>query len=345
MLDFDLFDPAEMTGFVRELRFDEFSLDRWFPNQFRQSIDYSYSRADKRREEMGSFRGFDVPAPIGDRPGVDKVRGNIPPLSKKLVLTEWERLNLEMQNGSTVAASLLRELAYDDAMLITESLLARLEYARGTVLQTGTVTYVTDTGFTGIVTDYGTVTTATASPLWTDHDNATPFTDLRTWTAAYVTRNKGRRPGVFLTSEARQSDMLLCAEFRAYAAVGATIPSILTPTQVNTILAAHGIPPVETYDAQVNVPGSGDTRVIAENVGLLLPPTSDAARFGETTHGVTAEALELVGKGFLSMPTAPGFVGVGNTEFDPVTKWTKVAGLALPVCKDVDLITVATLAA
>lgn len=89
MLDFDLFDPTEMTGFVRELYFNEYALQGWFPQETRQGIDYAFTRATRRREEMGSFRAFDTPAPIGDRPSVDRVHGAIPPMSKKLPLTEW----------------------------------------------------------------------------------------------------------------------------------------------------------------------------------------------------------------------------------------------------------------
>lgn len=346
MLDFDLFNPAEMTGYVRELAFAEYELVNWLPVVERQDVDYAFSVADKRREEMAAYRGFDVPAPIGDRPGVARVTGAIPPLSKKLMLTEWERLNLQRSQGNSTAAMMIQDLAYDDAALLTESLQARLEYARGTVLQTGTVTFVTDTGFTGVVIDYninGTAVTAvTAGTLWSDYTNADPVANLRTWTQAYIIRNKGRRPGVFLTSDLVINDMISCQKLRAYTGVGATIPSILTLEQANQVFIAHGCPPVRAYNAQVNVPGSGDTPVLANNKGLLMPAGADTVRFGETTMGVTAEALELVGKGFLTLPTAPGFVGVGMTEFDPVTKWTKVAGLGVPVLKDPNLITIAT---
>ena len=344
MLDFDLFDPAEMTGFVRALQFPDNGLEPWFPHRDRQDIEYAYAKANKRREQMARYRGFDVPAPLGDRPGVEQVRGAIPPLSKKLPITEWERLNLQRAQGNTQAAAMLEQLAYDDAQLLTESLQARIEFARGTVIQTGQVTFVTDEGFVGVAIDYGTVTAVTVPNVWSNYTLGKPLTDVRNATNAYVTRNKGRKPGVLLTTTTVRSHMLLTDELRNYSGVGATVPSILTPAQMGLIFDAHELPPIVTYDAQVNVPGVGDTPVLPANKAYLLPAPGDD-RFAETTYGVTAEALELVGKGFLTIATAPGLVGVGMTEFDPVTKWTKVSGLAVPVCKDTDLITALTVTA
>lgn len=344
MLDFDLFNPTEMTGFIRELYFNEYSLQQWFPAETRQGIDYAFTRADRRREEMASYRAFDTPAPIGDRPGVTRIHGEIPPMSKKLLLTEWERLNLSRAQGVTGAAAQIEQSAYDDAMLLTESLTARLEYARGTVLTNGQVTFVTDAGFTGVVIDYGSLTATTVGTLWSDLTNGDPISDLIAATQAYIIRNKGRRPGAILMSLTDLNYVLRSAKVRTYVGVGATIPSILTIGSLNQVVTQFEIPPIATYDTLVNVPGSGDTRVLPTGKAYMLPTPGDSVRFGETTYGVTAESLELVGKGFLDVSTAPGLVGVGMTEFDPVTKWTKVAALAVPVLKDPLLITVLTIA-
>lgn len=347
MLDFDLFNPTEMTGYVRELQFTDFALVNWFPTQERAGIDYAFTVAQQRREEMASYRGFDVPAPIGDRPSLDRVRGAIPPMSKKLPLTEWERLNLAREQGNTQAAGEMVDLAYDDAAMLTESLQARLEYARGTAFQTAQITFVTDTGFTGVVIDYtqiAAITTVTASNLWSDYVNGDPVGDLTTWTQAWIIRNKGAKPGAFVLSTTGISHALRCAKFRGYQGGGAVIPTILTLQQANQLLAAFSIPPMVAYDAQVNVPGSGDVPVLPVNKGFLVPLPGDKVRFGETTIGVTAEALELVGKNYLTLATAPGLTAVGMTEFDPVQKWTKVSALAVPVLKDPRRITVATIA-
>lgn len=348
MLDFEVFDPAEMTGFIRELLYNEYALVGWFPQVERQAIDYAFTRASRRREEIASYRGFDVPAPIGDRPGVARVHGNIPPLSKKLPITEWERLNLARQQGSTTADTELLNLAYEDATILTDSIQGRLEYARGTVLLSGQVTFVTDTGFSGVVVDYndaqfGTVTATTVGTLWTDATNADPVSDLIAATQAYVIRNRGKMPAAVLITLQDLNNVVRCQKLRLLAGVGATIPSILTAEQANSILGAYGVPPFVQYNCLVNVPGSGDTFVLPHGKAVMVP-APDTVRFGETTMGVTAEALELVGQGYLTLDTAPGLVGVGHVEFDPVTKWTKVAGLGLPVLKDPNLITVLTVA-
>lgn len=349
MLDFELFDPAEMTGFVRELLYNDYQLQGWFPQVERQAIDYAFNRATRRREEIASFRGFDTPAQIGDRPGVARVHGEIPPMSKKLPITEWERLNLARQQGSTIADTELLALAYEDATLLADSIQARLEYARGTVLTSGQVTFVTDTGFTGVVVDYndpafGSVTKTTVANLWSDFTNADPISDLIAATQAWVIRNRGRQPGAVLITLQDLNNVVRCTKVRTLASVGGTIPSILTVSALNQLLEAYSVPPFVQYNCLVNVPGSGDTFVLPHGKAVMVPLPGDTVQFGETTMGVTAEALELIGKGYLTIDTAPGLVGVGHTEYDPVTKWTKVSALGLPVLKNPNLITVMTVA-
>ena len=333
----DLIDPSELTAFVRELDFDEFTLSTWLPDQFRPTVEWAFDRRDARREQMASYRGFDTEAEIGNRPSFDRIRGAIPPLSKKLMLGEEQRLRLNQLasgGGSQAPSREMIEASFDDAAFLTESILARIEYARGQVLSTGKVTFTNDAGFVDAEVDYGVPGGhfVTVSNAWSDATNGTPLTDLRTRTEAYKTANGGRSPAAVLCSDTVISRALLSDELRDYAGVGATIPSILTPDQVNQILAAHTLPPLVPYNTQVNIGGS-DTRVIAEDLAVFVPAPS-VQRFGETTFGVTAEALELAAAGFVTEATAPGLAGVNMKSFDPVQTWTKVAGIALPVLKD-----------
>jgi hypothetical protein len=103
------------------------------------------------------------------------------------------------------------------------------------------------------------------------------------------------------------------------------------------------LPPIVTYDTMVNVNGTS-TRVTPLN-DLALLPGPDVNRFGETTFGITADSLELVSSEFINVGTAPGLVGLIDKIMDPVSTWTKVAGLAVPVIKDNKLVASVTVSA
>lgn len=347
MLVTDLVNPQELTGFVRGLAFADFTLDRFLPNRQRPAIDYAFTRTDRVRQDMASYRGWDTESPIGKRPGFDRIRGEIPPLSKKNVLGEEQRLLLEqLRNGGTVdrTSNALVEATFADAALLTESVQARIEYARGQVLSTGKVTFTNDAGFIAAEVDYELLAghIVTAGVLWSTVATADPINDLRGWVTTYKSNNGGRAPGVILISDTILGYLLLNTKIRELASVGGTIPSLLTPGTIGALFQAHGLPPFEVYDTQVSIAGS-DTRVTPVNKALLLPANPDEA-FGETTFGVTAEALELAGAQSIAPADAPGLVGVNMRTFDPVQTWTKVAGVALPVLKDPNRVMVATVA-
>lgn len=343
MIVTDIIDPEELTAFVRELDPAEFgfSLDAYLPNQYRETTEYAYTQIDQSRQDAAQYRPFDVPAAIGKRPGFARKRGEIPPMSKKLLLGEEQTLKLAELRGQD---GLLAGQAFDDAAFLVESVQSRLELARGQALSTGQVTFVNDRGLAGMVLNYGSITALSApANLWSSVTLGKPLTNMRTWVAEYRAANGGRPPAICLTSDAVISAAMLSDELRAFAGVGATIPSILTPEQVNNIFRVHGLPPMVSYEVLVQVAGSVQ-RVIPENKVILLPPAS-TANFGETTFGITAEALELVGSGYLTVPTAPGLAGVTLKTYDPVHTWTKVSALAVPVIKDTAKIATATVLA
>ena len=101
---------------------------------------------------------------------------------------------------------------------------------------------------------------------------------------------------------------------------------------LNRFMGARGIPPLVAYDTQVSVAGVATDVIEAKKVFML--PAADAGNFGETTWGITAEALDAVEGGFDTLATAPGLYGIADKTFDPIQTWTKVAGIAVPVIKD-----------
>jgi hypothetical protein len=344
MLTTELVNPATLTGFVRELQFPNVNaLERYLPAQQRLAIEYAFDRTDKKRRKMAQFRPFDVESPVGERPGVARVRGRIPPISKKMVLGEEETLLVDaLRRQQTLTPEMEREI-YDDAYMLTSDIADRVEFARGQVLTTGKVTFTNDLGFETAEIDFGIpggnfVTTPGAA--WSDTVNAVPITDMRGWMLTYQAANANRLPVVGLTSTTVLTNLMLNAQMKSFLAtpvVGGTLP-ILTLDQAQAVLRTQGLPPLIAVDEMVNVNGT-DTRVIPEGRVVFVPAPSP--EFGETTYGPTVEALNLAKAGYLSAETAPGLTAVNMVTFDPQHTWTKVSGLVVPVLKDPNAVMVA----
>lgn len=347
MLATDLVNPAELTGFIRGLTFpNEDLLARFLPNRERPSIEYAFNRSDRVRRRAAQFRPFDTESPVGARPGFARVRGRIPPISKKMVLMEEENLLADALRRQQTLTPEMEDAIYNDAKNLTRDILDRIEYARGQVLTTGKVTFTNDLGFEVSEIDYGIpggnfVTTPGAA--WSNTGASVPITDMQGWiTNTYMPANANKKPAIGLTDTATLLNLTLNAQIRSFVvvagAVGATLP-VLTGAQVSAVLASQGLPPLVAVDEVVNIVGVGDTRVIPAGRVVFLPQPSDT--FGETTFGPTAEAIELARSNFLPSASAPGLTGMNMRTFDPVHVWTKVSGLAIPVLKDPNSVMVA----
>jgi hypothetical protein len=348
----DIVDPIELTGFVRELidanYNGEGSLARYLPAQFRLVTEYEFNTAERERPEVGRYRAFDAESGLQARPGFSKVRGSLPPISEKMLLSEADRTRLEvaLRSGDT-QSRYLRELVFNDAERLTTSILARVEQARGKVLTTGTVTFnSTEAGFLTTV-DYNdgasAIQTNAASPLWSDTGSGTPIVNMHDWMEDYRDENLDAMPVVGLTSRRVLSSALATDEVKDYFTFNGVTPSLITDGQFGQLLSIQGIPPLVEYTTRVTVAGTS-TRVIPDNVIVWLPAAS-VDTFGETMFGVASDSLDLVEMNGLPIGSAPGLTGRAWKTIDPPQQWTRVGGLVLPVLKDPKRIMVSTVLA
>lgn len=353
MLVTDQIDPQELTGFVRELQFPNVNmLARFLPDQQRNALEYEFNRTDKERRRAAQFRPFDVESPIGDRPGMARVRGKVPPISKKMVLGEEEQLLLDAVRRQTRISPEMVDQVFNDARNLTSDIRDRIEFARGQVLSTGKVTFTNDLGIPSAEIDYAIPSANFVTPSGTDWTlanaaTAVPITDMDGWIrTVYMPANGNARPAVGITSSTVMRALAVNAQIRSFiviaGAVGATL-AILTDDQVQTVLRAQGLPPLIVCDEVVNLVGAGTTRVIPEGTVVFLPAPS-VDNFGETFFGPTVEALNLARAGYLPVASAPGLAGTQMITFDPEHQWTKVNGLVIPVLKDPAAVMVADVA-
>lgn len=342
-LNTDYVDPAELTGYTRaaqqDLEINRFTLSRWLPNRTIDDLMFRFTAGGEGLAEAATFRAYDAESPIAGRPGVTRVAGELPPISRKIRLGEYDRLRNARASDAAIRSAIL-----DDATRMARAVAARFEMARGEALVTGRVV-LAENGV-GATVDFGRAPahTVTAAVLWSAGATAKPVADLIAWQQAYIDAN-GEPPGAIVTSTQVMTYLLQSAEIRGLLAANGVTPSIASATGLNTVIQAYGLPTIYTYDARVSVAGAGQ-RVIPANRVLLLPaPASgpDGTDLGSVLLGTTAEAMEL-GYGLAPGVNQPGIVAGAYTTQDPVAIWTKAAAIGLPVLANPNLSFSATVA-
>lgn len=336
----DLVDPRELQGFTRDIQLEaernQFQLAAFLPNENIDEIEFRVTRGNLRDADAAKVRAWDTEAPIGSRQGIERIMGELPPISKKIRLGEEERLRrraLERGDNQQMVNAL-----YDDAAQMARAVTARVELFRGEALFNASLA-INENGVVQNV-NFGRKGshTVTAGVLWSSTATATPVANMRSWVQTYIDSN-GVAPAYVLTSTAVISNLLLNAEIRSLAATANGTPGIVTLDTVNAVFAAFGLPPFIAYDTNVRVDGA-QQRVTPANKLVLMPPAGEP--LGKTFFGTTAEALELVEAQAIDNGQAPGMVATIHKLDDPVSTWTKVAAIALPVLINPDLTLTAT---
>lgn len=330
LLNTDYIDPSELTGFIRaatmDLQVNQFTLSQWLPNLDIDDLQYRFLRGGEGLVDAATVRAYDAESGIGSRPGVTRVTGELPPISRKIRLGEFDRLRQRHLNQAVADAIL------DDAERMARAVSARVEMFRGEALYAGSLT-INENGVVTTV-DFGRAGghTVSAGTPWSTVASATPLADLLSWQATYNTSN-GENPGAIIISTRILGYLLRNAEIRALAATVAGTPSIVSVDTVNAVFAAYGLPPIHIYDAQVRVAGAA-TRVIPDDKVVLAPAPGPANQLGATLWGVTAESLE---PEYGVEGDEPGIVAGAYSTKDPVAIWTKAAAIVLPVLANPDL--------
>jgi hypothetical protein len=329
--------PAELTGFARrslaDLEINQFTLSRFLPSQTINDLDYRFFQGGEGLIEAATYRSYDAEAPLAARPGVTRTQGQLPPLSRKIRLGEYDRLKARNMEPE------IRNAIFSDVERLTRAISARVELARGDALVNGKVT-IQENGVAAAV-DFGRAPsqTVTAPVLWSDTANSKPVTDLLGWQDTYTAVN-GSPFGLMVTARKNLQLFMRNAEIRNLIYPQGSAATLVRDSDVRTVMGSFGLPAIETYDAQVRVAGVS-TRVLPDNIVLLLPGGDDASQLGRVLWGTTAEANQAA---YGLAGNEAGIVAGTMETFDPVALWTKAAAIALPVIVNPNLTMVARIA-
>lgn len=330
--------PAQLTGYaraaLRDYQFNRFTLHNFLPDNTVNDLTYRFTRGGGNLIDAAVYRNYDAESDVGIREGGARVYGELPPISRKIPLGEYERIK---RRSIDTQAEELRAALESDAMRISQGIAARVEMARGEALFNASVS-LNENGVQGGV-DFGrtagnTIALATLAKAWSD-TTATVSDDLQGWMEYYLTLNgfypermvMSRQVFNFLRRNDQMKNLIWPLSGRS---ASSSLPT-LTPLQLNDAFSAASLPEPIVYDAQVNVAGV-PTRVTPANKILLLPPAS--IKVGETLWGAPLESADpRYGLGGAEAGVA---VGAYYTE-DPQTLWTRATAIVLPIIGNPDV--------
>lgn len=328
----DLVDLGELTRYVRafdnEVIQNQLVLERFLPNTPVEGIEFKIKQGGFEDVDAAQFRAWDTQPGMGKRQGFSRMRGELPPVSRQIPLSEEENLRLrQLQSlGTSGGEDALIDAIFNDAERMARAVQVRIELARAQALYTGKVT-INENGL-AIEADFGVPggNFLTPGTVWSNAA-ATILTDLLTYQQTYVDLN-GESFGQIVMSTQAFNYMLTNTELKNAAAFAGTTPSRLTPTVVNEIFGTYGLPIPQIYDAKFRVNGTSSRAIPADRV-LLLPPAGTP--LGETLYGTTLEAIELANRGLITRQDVPGVTTLVLRNESPVQTFTVSTAIALPV--------------
>lgn len=336
LLTADLIEPRALTDYVRSALRDypsnNPSLARFLPYSPIDDLEFRFLKGDNGLTQLAPFRAYDTESSIGGRRGLSRVSGELPPISRKRILGEYDRLRRRADSGPAV-----EDAIFNDADQLVAEIAMSFEVEMGDALTNG---QVTPPGLTETVSfGRSAGNSVTASTLWSTTASADPITDLRTWVKYYRQKN-GVRPGVTLISDDTLTYLLSNAAIRSLAGTILGTPTILDEATLRTIFERNGLPPLEVYEVQYDSDGAGTAaRVIPNNVVLLLPAPVDPnsprdTKLGATFLGSPAEADD---PRFNLADSRAGIVAGNYRQDDPPGIWTKASAIGLATLANADL--------
>ncbi|MEV7370364.1 major capsid protein [Streptomyces sp. NPDC090301] len=333
--------PAYLTGYARaslaEYEVNTLALSAWLPSDDIPDLVYRFAKGEGGLTEAAVYRAYDSESDIARRPGATRVSGMLPPISRKMLIGEYQRIK-ERSAARNVEEQ--EDKLFDDAARLTRAIGARVELARGDALFNGSVT-INENGVQANV-DFGrdpshsVVLDGTGDEtLWNDPDESKPFDNLSAWTEAYIDTN-GSAPAYVMMPESVARMLCVNAQLCRMSTTDVVPPSRLNMSALNALLKSHDLPEVVTNDSRVSFKGVA-TRITPADKVCLLPDRGPA--LGRTLWGVPVEAEEVA----MGIPRdeRSGVLVSHYMSEDPQTLWTRATAIVLPVLAAPDLTFVA----
>ncbi|OXM19361.1 major capsid protein E [Rhodococcus erythropolis] len=326
VLNSDYITPAELTGYTREALADQpvndlSVIDNLLPDVLIDDVDFRANITQHGLKRSAKFRSWDTEAPQSPRKGLTRISGELPPLSEKRLLGEYDRLRLRK------ADSAILDYILKDAVELADAIRTRLIIAKAQALVTGKVSLAQDGLEIEADFDRKPGHSVTAATLWSGL--ADPVLDQESWFSVFRVSNSGN-PGRAITSQRVLSSLMRNKAIREMVLPVGSTQTIVTLEAVQALFTSFGHPRFEVCDAQVEDYNGNAVRLIPDDSILYVGGSSTtSAKLGETLWGITAEAIEP--EYSIDETEAPGIVVGSYVNPDPIGRWTKASGIGLPI--------------
>ncbi|KQQ22537.1 hypothetical protein ASF48_04965 [Rathayibacter sp. Leaf299] len=321
---------AQLTAEARaaaEILLGGFQLAAWLPSRENYGLSFDFDVNALSLTDAATYRAFDTEAPFGSVPGTQSKSGKLPPISRKLRVTEFDTLSLMGQSDA------IGNMFDTYARRLGGQIAARVALAQGQGAETGTITIVENK--LNFTIDFGragghSITVSTPHSTIT----ADALADLNTARAVFVATN-GYPPAVAMLSTAILSAYQKNTSIiKAALGRGSDLPSIISIDAVRSVFDTYGFGRIVINDDQVRVGGAA-TRVVSADKLLFLPePNSTAAdldgqgSLGTTEWGIPAEAINQ--KYGIADSERPGIFAADIDSDDPEGHNVLVSAIVLP---------------
>ncbi|MDR1214463.1 MAG: major capsid protein [Propionibacteriaceae bacterium] len=267
----------------------------WLPTKQNPTLSYSFDASAVKPVDVAGYRAFDTEAPYGQLGPTITKEGKLPPISRKLPVSEFTELSFSNQ------LSALGTKLEDYAARLGAGVAARLELARVEALLTGKLV-LAENGITATI-DYGrdpalTIPLPGAAAARWDSADSTPVDDLIAWRELVKVASHGSLPSALAVSNRVLSALQANKQVIAFA-LGRSdkLPTRVSTEAVQQVLSGMaGITRLVVADDAYSVYDFGRP-VFPDGQVVLLPPSGGLAIGGEgslgsTDFGVTAEAIQ-----------------------------------------------------
>lgn len=343
--ELDEFAPPNFLGFVRSVPPpNEFRGERWLPNQTVSDIEFEYILGSYHRPVMASVMGFDSEAPLHGRPGAGaRITGELPPIKRKSRIGEKQIIRYLAPRVGTADQAEAVTSVYITAAELLDTIQARFEWLRMQALSEDKVIY--DENGVKFQFDFGLddtlqidMTTETDgagasvagefTTAWSDTTNSNPIADLAAINQRAIT-NTGRRIAEFCMSSTKLPLLYTNAALRNEIRGAGAPTAPITPAELDTLLAIHGLGAITTYDVVVQAEQADgtyvDVRPMATNKLFGVP---EGITVGNTLLGPTAESRVLFGTPLAA--SAPGVWASTYGTDEPPAEYVKAAAVGFP---------------
>ena len=344
----DVVTPAELTGFVREDVTGGLPFAGLFPPLEVPDIMYEISQVDLRgTNEVARYRSWDTVPPIGKRPGIQIVGGEIPPLGFGYRLNEEDigRMGRIRQGVADRTDNRVVDVLFNDARRAANAVQNRLTLAHAQLLTSGSFR-IEELGNVAAATGIQATFAVPADQLnevpsgaaWSDRTNSVPADDLIAWEAIGLANQGGDGDAApfdeWWISPAVMLDLRLNVGLRGAnpfsAAVG--IPARLDEASVAQTLRDYGVKgTLRVVDVKrPPLAGGAATSVIGARVVLGVK-----AGMGQTLYGVPPVVNIMTGNAQIDLRDAPGIVAYSFDGLEQgVFVITRAEAVAMPVLTD-----------